>query len=347
MDLFAEIKGVEYTSHLCAKLKTFPIDDLKQVLSKNAAFILEVNKKSKVAVSRWVSAKRTRSYPYARVYDTHYFDGKRITVIPVVKDEGKSGDRDFLQWDTVSLMSLLGFYTIIGYYTNAERSTRDPRKINNQRFDAQYVGQKIRAILSYQSNTLHWNLSQTEEIGAIAEKAIENYERISRLTKVEMHSKSTARRKIGQLLLGRKEFMRTSRQLARSAQLREAGALQPKEKLSGVKGCVTIRNYLGGLYYFTADEVEIKGDEISLIESKHSRGSLPSAADIKDGLIKMMLFTNLKELRCEGRSYAARAVLKLTTENGFRHENLNATQKKELDLLRKEAKSNGFTLRLL
>ena len=53
-------------------------------------------------LSKWVSPKRTRSYPYARVYNTLRCP-KRITVIPIVKDEGKNGDRDFIQWDTVSL----------------------------------------------------------------------------------------------------------------------------------------------------------------------------------------------------------------------------------------------------
>ena len=42
----------------------------------------------KIAVSRWISPKRTRSYPYERVYDTLAFDGKKVTIIPVVKDEG-------------------------------------------------------------------------------------------------------------------------------------------------------------------------------------------------------------------------------------------------------------------
>ena len=66
------------------------------------------------AVSWWVSPKRTRSYPYARVYDTLGFSGKKATIIPIIKDEGKDGDRDFLQWDTISLMSLLGVYVIVG-----------------------------------------------------------------------------------------------------------------------------------------------------------------------------------------------------------------------------------------
>ena len=38
------------------------------------------------ALSKWVSPKRTRSYPYSRVYDT--FDcgaGKVATIIPLIK----------------------------------------------------------------------------------------------------------------------------------------------------------------------------------------------------------------------------------------------------------------------
>ncbi|MGC9043411.1 MAG: hypothetical protein ACP5KG_06100, partial [Myxococcota bacterium] len=74
--------------------------------------------------SWWVSPKRTRSYPDARVYDTLSFEGKKVTIIPIINDEGREGDRDFLQWDTISLMSLLGVYVIIGYYKNAEKSKR-------------------------------------------------------------------------------------------------------------------------------------------------------------------------------------------------------------------------------
>jgi hypothetical protein len=58
------------------------------------------------ALSKWVSPKRTRTYPFGRVYNT-LSHSKKVTVIPVVKDEGKRGDRDYVQWDTVSLMALL------------------------------------------------------------------------------------------------------------------------------------------------------------------------------------------------------------------------------------------------
>ncbi len=165
MDLSAKIKGIKYKPLLCRELQIFEFIDLEKALGSSASFILTVNKENKVAVSWWVSAKRTRSYPYARVYDTLGFGGKKITIIPIIKDEGKEGDRDFLQWDSVSLMSLLGIYVIIAYYNEAEQSKRYKNKITNQRFDINYIKQQIENILSYQSDALHWNLAQVDYAG--------------------------------------------------------------------------------------------------------------------------------------------------------------------------------------
>jgi len=139
MDLSAKIKGIKYKPFLCRDLEIFEFNNLEKALASSASFILKINKENKVAISWWVSAKLTRSYPYARVYDTLGFSGKKITIIPIVKDEGKEGDRDFLQWDTVSLMSLLGIYVIIAYYSEAEPSKRYKNKITNQRFDTNYL----------------------------------------------------------------------------------------------------------------------------------------------------------------------------------------------------------------
>ncbi|MEM0172767.1 MAG: hypothetical protein QXV57_09445, partial [Thermoproteota archaeon] len=128
VDIFAEIRGIKYQPFLCKKLNVFDFADIDWALQKEASFLLKVNE-NQIAVSWWVSPKRTRSYPYARVYDTLCFAGKRVTIIPVLKDEGKDGDRDFLQWDTVSLMSLLGVYVIISYYSDASRNPKFRNKI--------------------------------------------------------------------------------------------------------------------------------------------------------------------------------------------------------------------------
>ncbi len=348
MDLSAKIKGIKYKPLLCRDLEIFEFKDLEKALSSCASFILTINKENKVAVSWWVSAKRTRSYPYARVYDTLGFSGKKITIIPVVKDEGKEGDRDFLQWDTVSLMSLLGVYVIVAYYNNAERSTRYRHKITGQRFDIDYIKEQVKSILSYQSDALHWNLEHIDKVGEIGQKALEYYEKISKKLKVEMHSRQSAEKRIAELLKGKNEFMKLSRTLAEKAQRRESLTIQPKENLSGTKAVITIQNYLGGYYYFTSDEVEIRENNIFLIEGKHSKtNSLPSLEDIKDGLLKMILFTNLEDVKIYNKKYKSIAVLKLTVENHFNENRLSFSQKEVLRLLREEAKINNFQIILI
>mgnify|MGYP001611539013 CR=1 FL=1 len=347
MDILAKIKGIKYNPLLCRDLEVFGYKDLEKALASCASFILNINKENRVAISWWVSAKRTRSYPYTRVYDTLGFSGKKITIIPVVKDEGKEGDRDFLQWDTISLMSLLGVYVIIAYYSNAERSTRYRHKITNQRFDIDYIKEQIKNILSYQSDALHWNLAHVDKVGQIGEKAMEAYAKISQKLKVEMHSKQSAGKRITELLKGKDDFMKLSRMLAEKAQRRERLTIQPKENLSGTKAIITIQNYLGGYYYFTSDEAKVKGNNVFLIEGKHSKNnSLPSLEDIKDGLLKMILFTNLEDVKVDKKNYNSVAVLKLTVEGRFSENNLSNTQKEILSALQKEARINNFRILL-
>lgn len=105
-----------------SSLDEYSFDQFKKGKVSKSQFLLRI-KDQLLAISRWVSPKRTRSYPYVRVYETLRFKN-RLTIIPLVKDEGIGGDRDFLQWDTVSLMSLLGIYVIIAYYNSAEPHTR-------------------------------------------------------------------------------------------------------------------------------------------------------------------------------------------------------------------------------
>jgi hypothetical protein len=112
------------------------------------------------ALSKWVSPKRTRSYPFERVYNT-LSSAKKITVIPIVKDEGCKGDRDFIQWDTISLMSLLDVYVILAYYSDADASPK-AGKVTNQQYDNAFIKAKIQEIERFHLSALHWNLAQLE-----------------------------------------------------------------------------------------------------------------------------------------------------------------------------------------
>lgn len=94
--------------------------------------------------------------------------------------------------------------------------------------------------------------------------------------------------------------------------------------------------------------MRIKGNSVFLTKGKHGKNnSLPSLEDIKDGLLKMILFTNLEDVKIASKNYNAKPVLKLTIENHFDPARLRDTQKKELDLLKKEAKVNNFEVKII
>jgi len=61
----------------------------------------------------------------------------------------------------------------------------------------------------------------------------------------------------------------------------------------------------------------------------------------------MILFTNLEDVKIDDRNYNPKPVLKLTIENYFDLEELSVTQRKTLDLLKKEARTNSFEVRII
>jgi len=318
----AKIENLTYSHSLCQQLKIFGIDEfLSGIAFNNAAFLLSYNKNT-IAVSHWVSPKRTRSYPYARVYDTMN-TRTRITIIPFLKDEGKQGDRDFIQWDTVSLMSLLGVYVILGYYKKAEKNPNYQHKITRQQFDYIYLKQRIDELLQYKLDALHWNLNElNKNLLDVAELSRFHYKKISKLTGVEMHDERGISQRIDVIRESIEKFQSNSRELASSAQIREYKTIQPKEIIIEDKATITIKNYLGGYYYFTVDEIVLNGNNLFLIEKKHSERSIfPGIADIKDGLIKMMLYTNFSEVKVSDMSFSHHPTLGLTSKKirGYCH----------------------------
>jgi len=358
MEITGEIQSIKYKQKLSdTKYEEYDISGLKKALEKESKFLLNVDTINKIVVSRWVSAKRTRSYPYARVYDILPYAGKKIAVIPIYKDEGRDGDRDYLQWDTISLMSLLGVNVIISYYNKADKKKNYENKITNQRFDVEHVLSEIKKLVSYKSCALHWNLEQVANITDLLQTAVESYKKISSVTKVNMHLEQEISEKIKLLKENKENFINMSRKASEKAQSREILTIQPKEKInSDEKSKITISNYLGGYYYFTVDEARISDENnnnnrnfrkaIDLVEAKHSsKGKFPSLADIKDGLIKMMLYSNLKKVYVNGEKngeseeYEVNPVLKLTSDNPGK---LNSKQSQNLKLLKEEAELNGF-----
>ena len=308
------ITGIKYVPLLGEQLPEYDFAQFNINSAKTACIVHD--RQYTFALSKWVSPKRSRSYPFERVYNT-LNHSKKITVIPVVKDEGEQGDCDYVQWDTVSLMSLLDVFVIFAYYDTAEVNPRNKQKITRQQFNAQFVNKKIREIEQYHSSALHWNLNELKtNFSKILDKADCAYKTIERNTGVKLHSreglakiKKTIRDNTADF------FMELSRQKSEQAQKRESVTVQPKESLQSLsKATITICNYLGGKYFLTADEVGFEGKKIILVESKHSKKTLlPSVGDIKDGLWKMALFSNLSCVAVNEIPMKSEAVLVLTS----------------------------------
>ena len=196
LNLEGYIRGVTYQTFLHDTLKAMSLDDFE--VNQAKAYGLIKSASTEVAYSKWVSPKRTRSYPFARIYNTYNYN-KVVTIIPVVKDEGKDGDRDRIQYSTISLMNLLNVYIVLAYYETAEKSKGsspesnsgacEPRhkpgqasknKLTNQKFNHDFVKAQIEEILKYKQSALHWNKNLFEErFTTIFETALDCYDAIS------------------------------------------------------------------------------------------------------------------------------------------------------------------------
>ncbi len=160
-----------------------------------------------------------------------------------------------------------------------------------------------------------------------------------------MHSRETFERHIQELYESAEKFKRKSREIAASAQGREMYTIQPKELTSGIKAGLVIENYLGGLYHLTIDEWKVINDAIGIIECKHTeRTALPSRDDIKDALLKMALWTNLKSIQYGGESFPVVPILRLTFA-GSTEAAINKGRNRDLVAgLKEEATTNRFQL---
>ena len=359
LEITGEVEKIKYKQFLGDKLREFDIKDL-DVNKTQGAFV--VNKqKEQIAVSRWTSPKRTRSYPYERVYDTMSYTGKKVAVIPVVKDEGLGGDRDFLQWDTISLLSLLNVHIVLAYYDDAEKNPKGKDKITNQKFDNEFIKGKLDQIIGSKETAREWNERESKNLKSVFEQAKFSYKKIAEKTNTYLHDAA----KLDELILVAEtpqKFIEFSRRNSQNAQEREFVTIQPNESLSTLsKGKITITNALFGKYYFTVDETKIDEKTVYLIEAKHTKSAkFPSKNDIKDGLIKMMLYTNLQNVKYGKTPLNHKVQIRLTSEklegsinsndaaekfDKFCSDNsINIKEKAFLSKLFEEARANNFTV---
>jgi len=358
-EISGSVERIKYKQFVNDKLRESRFESF-DINKSQGAFLLN-NGKETIAVSRWISPKRTRSYPYERVYDTLAHSGKKVAIIPVVKDEGLGGERDFLQWDTISLLSLLDVQVILAYYDSAEKNTKRADQITAQKFDNNYILSRLSEIFEFKGTPREWNERETKQLKNIFEKAKLSYQKIGKETNTYLHDPTTLNELI-KFAETPQKFLEFSRNKSQKAQAREFITEQPKEALSSdTKAKVTINNALFGKYFFTCDETKIEDKTVYLIEAKHSvRAKMPSKNDIKDGFIKMMLYTNLQNVKVGTKPFALKVQIRLTANqlkgsinsdandedvNKFLTENaFTANDSAFVRNIFQEAKKNNFTI---
>ena len=318
-----------------------------------------------LAFSKWVSPKRTRSYPFARIYNTYHLNTKKVTIIPIIKDEGSgTQNNDRINYITFSWMNLLNIYIILAWYEDAERKPNTTDRITNQILNAESVREKLLEVSRYQMTALHWNTTHFEkDFESIYLNAVAGYKKISLKENVGIHSPTKHLQTLEKFKtdghFSLTSFKEATLPRSSEAAHRESLTTHVLESLEeNTKGVFRISNYLGGQYHLTADEVYWEDAQLIVQESKNSSTrKLPSEDDIKDGLFKLILFANMERVTIDDQSdiqFSTR--LKLTgdlvgnlflpceTDDifGFCAENrLTQTHQKRILLLNQEARENN------
>jgi hypothetical protein len=302
-------------------MPVYPLGEFDINRAKHFGFVNLGIAENSLAFSRWISPKRTRSYPFARIYDTFHVSNRKVTIIPIIKDEGAdSANNDRINFMTFSWMSLLNVYIVLAWYETASRKSGDKELITSQRLNANHVREKLTALGSYHLSALHWNTTHfQEDFEPLFLKAVNSYQQISALTQTRLHAPEDHLRVLDRYRKhGRFDlhaFKEETLMRSHSAAARETQTTHAAEFLQdGTKNLFYISNYLGGEYYLSPDEVYIEDGVLVIQESKNStKGTnLPTRDDLKDGLFKLILYGNLKQVYLNNQEMMFRVRLKIT-----------------------------------
>jgi len=374
----AKIEDLRYRAGKIIKsnyLQEYPLSGFN-INKATASGIIEVEKNNKLAYSKWITPKRTRSYPFARIYDTYNFGGKRITIIPIIKDEGigaskNKSNNDRINFITLSWMNLTNIYVVLAWYSNADKKSE--YRITNQKFDVDYINKKVREISEFQLDAHHWNNKHfQEDFVDIYNKAVGSYNKIAKKLSVKMHPAKAHNEFLEKIMdedkksINLEKFAEKTLGKSKLAAAREICVNHKNECLSprSEKPIFEMKNNLGGRYYLTSDEIEVnpKSKKIIIRECKNTtKGKLPKETDIKDGLFKVLLFSQIKKLEIDEERYDYVVRLKLTGKvfsslilpnkqsaigKFILNERLGKSERKTLRMLNEEANLNGYQVEI-
>jgi hypothetical protein len=302
------IREIHYHACLTEPLTTFPLAGFD--INRAKAFGMIQTEDGELAYAKWVSPKRTQNYPLARVYQT-YSPGsaaKKMTIIPVIKDDGREGDIEKIQSSTIAWLNLLNTYIVLGYYDQADRKKESDRnKLTNHRFNNDFIRSQIQDIATSPLTALQWNQNLlSERFTDIVRRALDAYWEISDRTGVKIHA-YTGMDQYRDAVLA--EFDAAQNKESRKAPIAQAF----RYKGSSTTATFCVQDEWGGLYGIAPEEiVPIDGSYI-LQESKIAlRKALPDLSEIQESLCKLILYSNLDTLHLNGEAVEFSTRLKLT-----------------------------------
>ena len=264
-----------------------------------------------VAISVWTTPKRTKTYPFARVYDTLSYDGIKITIIPAMVDYGAHGERGKIQPNTIDWMTSVGVYLILGVYidadkgkvgklaANANKDTKSregsPKFAQGQRFDLENIQAQIEKIIETKPSVKEWNDNQLTKIPNLLANAIDIYKKLGKKLDVPLGNFTKLEKEVAIWKKNSFKFLADCEENSKGAQDREAKSVHKLEDVPGEKGKINIDFGDTRKLYLTSDSMELDEEKgtVVLLEGKNtSSGKYPGWPDIKDALIKLMIFKN-------------------------------------------------------
>jgi len=305
------------------------LDFKKAIKDNNKSFKSKISNDKIVAISVWTTPKRTKTYPFPRVYSTLGHDGKKITIIPVQASYGKDGDDNKLQPGTLSWMTGLGVYVIIGVFVNAKSKAKGKPAANAKvgkpstqgnpvftdfEFDNDELEDHVKEIVLKCPKVEDWNQKQLLKIPVLLELAIAHNRRLGKKLGVPVRGFKSLEKKVKIWKKDMPKFLLDCDKESKGAQHREFSSDQKLENVPGTKGKFNVDMGNSKMIYLTADSVSINKDEkiIEILEGKHStKGKFPGENDVLDALFKLMIFKK-SDIKIEKVKYTKKLVCYLS-----------------------------------
>lgn len=267
--------------------------------------------------SIWNSPIQTKSYPFARIYNTYKPASRRITIVPVLKDNGTDGTLEYIQYSTLSWMNLANIYIVFAYF---DKAVGFQNKLTEQKLNNDIIKSQIEKLMSYHSSAIHWNRSQFgDNFKSIYKKAIHAYEKISENTKTEIHPREIKLDYINKMRMDCRKYEGISIDGLKRADIEKDRGLHKNRYEEAQKSVFYLIDGYGGVYYVTTKDVWRLRDAFIIQETRYSnKNFLPPIRQIQDGLFRLIFFGNIDVLYRNGHQVKFQPRLSLlgSTVNG-------------------------------